>query len=75
MLANCENCEKYALTSDDIFLRKKEPGKTLVVGGSYTALECAGFLSCFGYKVTLMTRNEYLRGFDKEMVEMIKDSL
>ncbi len=36
---------KYlAITSDDIFF-SKEPKKTLVVGGGYIAIECAGFLS------------------------------
>ncbi len=30
------------MTSDDIFSLKAPPGKTLVVGASYVALECAG---------------------------------
>lgn len=37
----CEGGE-LALTSDDIFSLKTPPGKTLVVGASYVALECAG---------------------------------
>lgn len=32
------------ITSDDLFSIKKPPGKTLVVGASYVALECAGFI-------------------------------
>lgn len=32
------------ITSDDIFWWRKDPKKTLVVGASYIALECAGFL-------------------------------
>jgi pyruvate/2-oxoglutarate dehydrogenase complex dihydrolipoamide dehydrogenase (E3) component len=43
---------------------KKPPGKTLIIGGGYIALECAGFLSSLGYDVTLMTRGKYLREFD-----------
>lgn len=37
----CEGGE-LAMTSDDIFSLSKPPGKTLVVGASYVALECAG---------------------------------
>lgn len=32
------------LHSDDLFWLKKNPGKTLVIGAGYIALECAGFL-------------------------------
>lgn len=53
--------EKYAITSDDIFASKKNPGKTLVVGGGYIALECAGFLKGLGFDVSIMTRGLYLR--------------
>lgn len=37
------------MTSDDIFSLKKPPGKTLVVGASYVALECAGGLALSVY--------------------------
>jgi len=40
--------EECCISSDDIFWKKKAPGKTLVVGASYIALECAGFLAAFG---------------------------
>jgi thioredoxin reductase (NADPH) len=32
------------ITSDDLFSIDKPPKKTLVVGASYVALECAGFI-------------------------------
>ena len=51
-----------AITSDDVFSLKKAPGKTLVIGGGYIALECAGLLAGLGYPITLMTRGLYLRG-------------
>lgn len=35
---------KLVITSDDLFSRRKAPGKTLVIGASYVALECAGFI-------------------------------
>eukprot|EP01069_Polyplicarium_translucidae_P012978 Polyplicarium_translucidae@DN694_c0_g1_i1.p1 len=57
---------ELAITSDDVFWRKQPPGKTLVVGGSYIALECAGFLLEMGYPVTLAVRSIFLRGFDRQ---------
>ncbi|XP_045146087.1 thioredoxin reductase 3 [Echinops telfairi] len=36
--------KEYCITSDDLFSLRHSPGKTLVVGASYVALECAGFL-------------------------------
>lgn len=39
-------------------------GKTIIAGGSYIALECAGFLSGLGYDVTVLYRSILLRGFD-----------
>jgi hypothetical protein len=35
--------KEHAITSDDIFSLENAPGKTLVVGASYIALECAGY--------------------------------
>ena len=42
------------ISSDDIFHRKTAPGKTLVVGASYIALECAGFVNGLGFDTTVM---------------------
>jgi pyruvate/2-oxoglutarate dehydrogenase complex dihydrolipoamide dehydrogenase (E3) component len=50
---------------------QKKPGKTLVVGASYVALECAGFLAGIGFDVTVMVRSILLRGFDQQMAELI----
>lgn len=63
--------QQYAITSDDLFSLKKCPGKTLVVGGSYIALECAGFLNEFGYSVTVAVRSILLRYFDRQCAEKI----
>ncbi|EGZ27344.1 hypothetical protein PHYSODRAFT_348901 [Phytophthora sojae] len=63
---------EHAISSDDIFwMKKKEPGKTLVVGASYVALECAGFLKGMGYDVKVMVRSILLRGFDQDMANKI----
>mmetsp|Transcript_78796 Transcript_78796/g.213344 ORF Transcript_78796/g.213344 Transcript_78796/m.213344 type:complete len:483 (+) Transcript_78796:68-1516(+) len=63
--------EECCISSDDIFWQKKAPGKTLVVGASYIALECAGFLAAFGFDTTVMVRSILLRGFDKQCADMI----
>lgn len=44
---------EHCLTSDDLFSLPKSPGKTLVVGASYIALECAGFMRELGLDVTV----------------------
>jgi thioredoxin reductase (NADPH) len=58
---------EHCITSDDIFSLKKSPGKILVIGGSYIALECGGFLNALGYDTTIMVRSILLRGFDQGM--------
>jgi len=49
----------------------KPPGKTLVVGASYVALECSGFLTAMGFDTTVMVRSILLRGFDQDMANLI----
>lgn len=61
----------FACSSDDLFFLSYPPGKTLIVGASYVALECAGFLSGLGFDVTVMVRSILLRGFDQEMAELV----
>ena len=63
--------EDFAITSDDIFQLENSPGKTLVVGASYVALECAGFLTGLGCDVTVMVRSIVLRDFDQQMAGLI----
>ena len=63
--------KEYGITSDDLFYLKSAPGKTLVVGASYVALECAGFLTAFGYDTSVMVRSIFLRGFDQQMADRI----
>lgn len=69
--ADIEGCKEYCISSDDLFSLPRCPGKTLVVGASYVALECAGFLAALGYEVKVMVRSILLRGFDQQMAEMI----
>ena len=57
--------------SDDLFSLDYDPGKTLVIGASYVALECAGFLHGIGREVQIFVRSILLRGFDQQMAERI----
>lgn len=66
---------ELAINSDDIFSLSTAPGKTLVIGASYVALECAGFLTALGYDTTVMVRSILLRGFDREIADMIGEAM
>lgn len=68
---DCQGALEHSITSDDLFSLPYNPGKTLVVGASYVALECAGFLNGLGNDVTVMVRSILLRGFDQEMAEKV----
>lgn len=63
---------EHAITSDEIFFLPKAPGKTLCVGGSYIALECAGFMTELGYDVTVAARSTILRDFDRQCAEKVQ---
>uniref|UniRef100_A0A8C4Q2G5 Thioredoxin reductase 1, cytoplasmic n=1 Tax=Eptatretus burgeri TaxID=7764 RepID=A0A8C4Q2G5_EPTBU len=65
--------KEYCITSDDLFSLPYCPGETLVVGASYVALECAGFLSSLGLSVTVMIRSILLRGFDQQLADLVGD--
>lgn len=47
----------------------------VVVGASYVALECAGFLRALGFNVTVLMRSIPLRGFDQQMAELIAEDM
>ena len=66
---------ELAITSDDIFSLSKPPGKTLVVGGGYIALECAGFLNGLGNPTTVAVRSRPLRAFDRQCVDKVVENM
>lgn len=68
---DCKGAIEHSITSDDLFSLPHPPGKTLVVGASYVALECAGFLNGLGFDVTVAVRSILLRGFDQQMAEIV----
>ena len=65
--------KEHCITSDDLFSLAAPPGKTLVVGASYVALECAGFLHGLGFETTVLVRSVPLRGFDDQMAGLVVD--
>lgn len=62
---------ELAISSDDLFMLDHPPGRTLVIGASFVALECAGFLSALGFDTTVIVRSILLRGFDRECSDRI----
>lgn len=67
--------KEHCITSDDLFQLRTDPGKVCVVGASYVALECAGFLNALGKSTTVMIRSIPLRGFDQQMAGMIVEHM
>jgi thioredoxin reductase (NADPH) len=72
---NIKGAKECCITSDDMFSRKKPFGDTLVVGGSYVALECAGVIRGFNKKVTIMSNGKILSNFDKDMALTVRSHL
>ncbi|XP_078410609.1 thioredoxin reductase 2, tandem duplicate 2 isoform X1 [Cetorhinus maximus] len=66
---------ELGISSDDIFWLQDSPGKTLIIGASYVALECAGFLTGVGLDTSVMVRSIPLRGFDQQMAHLVTDYL
>jgi len=66
---------EHTISSDDLFSLPQSPGKTLVVGASYVALECAGFLAGIGLDTTVMVRSIFLRGFDQQCANIVGNYL
>ena len=62
---------ELAITSDDLFWRKTAPGRTLIIGAGYIALECASFIHHLGHDVSVMVRGEILRKMDRQAGQMV----
>lgn len=65
---------QLAITSDDMFWLKSDPGpRVLVVGAGYIALECASFLRHLGHEVSVMVRGQVLRKMDTQSGEQVAE--
>lgn len=54
LLEDTPNLRELVITSDELFSKPTPPGKTLIIGGSYVGMECAGLLNGLGYDVTVI---------------------
>ena len=73
--AEIKGAKEHGITSDDLFGLEEAPGKTLIVGASYIALECAGILHGLGMTVDIAMRSIPLRGFDRDMADRVQEDL
>jgi len=73
--SNLEHLKEHVITSDDLFYCPYSFGDTLVIGGGYVALECAGFLGSIGFDVTVAVRDIALRGFDRDCADRVVDAV
>ena len=73
--ADVQGATELAITSDDLFSLERAPGKTLVVGASYIALECAGLLTSLGFDTHVAVRSILLRGFDRQCADKIGEMM
>jgi len=64
------------ITSDEAFHLDKLPGRILIAGGGYIALEFAHIFHGLGVEVSLIYRGEkVLRGFDDDIRDSLQDSM
>ncbi len=67
---------EHAISSNEIFDLASFPGRLLVVGGGYIAVEFASLFARLGAEVTeVMRAGNVLRGFDEDMREGLRDEL
>ena len=58
---------EHAITSNEAFFLEDFPGRVVIVGGGYIAVEFAGIFHGMGAQVTQLYRRElFLRGFDDD---------
>jgi len=67
--------DNLCVTSDELFSLKKQSKKVLIIGGSYIAMETAGFLNGLGSKVVVLVRSKILKGFDEECVNLLVEDM
>jgi glutathione reductase (NADPH) len=67
---------ELGITSNEAFHLEHLPGRVLVVGGGYIAVEFAGIFAGLGSKVTLVYRGtNILRGFDDDVREHLRSQM
>lgn len=68
--------KEHAITSNEAFHLKALPGRILIVGGGYIAVEFAGIFQGLGVEVTELYRGPlFLRGFDHDVRTTLADEM
>lgn len=67
---------EHVITSNEVFFLEQFPEKVIVVGGGYIAVEFAGIFNGLGVETDLIYRRDlFLRGFDKDIREFVRDEV
>lgn len=67
---------EHVITSNEAFYLESFPKNAIVVGGGYIAVEFAGIFKGLGADTQLVYRRDlFLRGFDKDVREFVRDEV
>jgi glutathione reductase (NADPH) len=67
---------ELAITSNEAFYLDRLPQRAVIVGGGYIGVEFAGIFNGLGAETTLIYRGPlFLRGFDDDVREFVRDEL
>ncbi|MCS5635767.1 MAG: FAD-dependent oxidoreductase, partial [Myxococcota bacterium] len=67
---------EHAITSDEAFYLDSLPGRVVIIGGGYIAVEFAGIFHGMGSSVCHLYRGPlFLRGFDDDLREHLADEM
>ena len=67
---------EHAITSDEAFYLDSLPGRVVIIGGGYIAVEFAGIFHGMGSSVCQLYRGPlFLRGFDDDLREHLADEM
>ena len=68
--------QEYVISSDAAFHLEQLPGRIIIVGGGYIAVEFAGIFNGLGVDTMLLYRGElFLRGFDAETRRFLAEQM
>ena len=67
---------EYAITSNEALDLEELPGRIVIVGGGYIAVEFAGLFNALGADVSIIIRaGNILRGFDEDVRDTLVDEM
>lgn len=68
--------KEHVISSNDAFFLDSLPGRVVIAGGGYIAVEFAGIFNGLGVDTTLVYRRDlFLRGFDFETRKVLADEM